>query len=185
MIALAAMEERPMSYRTRQLLFSLATAGPFYVVALLGAWWIVTAHNDRAIAVRTAILLAPFAVLYAVLRYWPTRRRPARLYHLTTVAAAEAATLYVNGDGSVVVELRARKAGKAVYCFPRPPQRPSVLYWNLRAEPEVCIELHDIDFAGRDVRRRITGAYRLSGPLTAGASVHPFPASSEEDRTPR
>jgi hypothetical protein len=164
-----------MPYRARQLLFSVGTAAPFYVLAGLAGWWILAAVDDTAaVLLRGGTAIAVLGVLAAVLRYWPTRRRPDRLYHLTTRSAATTATIDTDDDGTVTVRLRARRNGRPAYFFPRPPRSRAVVYWNLKTEPDVCIELRDIDYDGVRVRRRITGAYQLRGLVAARATVRPY-----------
>ena len=131
--------------------------------------------DNVALLLRAGSGLAGAGLIVGVLHYWPTRRRPPRLYHLTTRAAADAATVDTHADGTFTVALRPRGRGRPAYFLPAPPCRRAAVLFNLRAEPEVCIELVDVDYAGVQVRRRVTGAYALQGLVAARAIVHPFP----------
>ena len=67
------------------------------------------------------------------------------------------------------VRLGEATKGVSALCVRRPVL---TIVFNLRAEPEVCIELAQLYYAGVTVRRRVTGAYALGGLLEARARLH-------------
>ncbi len=164
-----------MTYRNRQRLFNLIVAGPLFTLIGVLAWWVFSTDNSTATAQRGSALLVLLAVLVGFLHYWPTRRRPTNLYHLTTSIAAQAATTAKHDDGTVTVVLQSRRGGRKTYFFPHPPVSSGHLYWNLRHRPNICIELVDIHYDDVRVRRRITGADQLSGLPAARARIHRVP----------
>ena len=83
----------------------------------------------------------------------------------------EAATVEVHDDGTRSVALRGKRPGRPVYFFDRWPRRRSVEY-NVKARPDVCIELVDVDYDDTVVRRRWTG------PNASAAWSTPEPEST-------
>ena len=103
-----------MPYRARQLLFTAVTCGPVFIAMVVSWWWVAAVDDDNvALLLRAGSGLAGAGLIVGVLHYWPTRRRPPRLYHLTTRAAADAATVDTHADGTVTVALRPRGRGSA------------------------------------------------------------------------
>ena len=167
-----------MWYRARHLVLNHAITFVIYTFIALWALWVFDAALDGNVVATFARSAAGFAVVATcaatVVAYWPTKRRPTRLYHVTTNAVVDAATVEVHDDGTRTVALRGKRAGRPVYFFDRWPRRGSVEY-NVKTLPDACIELVDVDHDDIVVRRRWTGAYHLSGLVHARARIHPLP----------
>jgi hypothetical protein len=176
-----------MRYRVRHVLLCLAPALFVYTFIVVWAVWLFEAalQNDAgAFLVRSLVGIAVVVTAAsALVTFWPTKRRPARLYHVTTSTVVDAATIEVHPDGTRTVELLGRRPGRPVYFFDRHPRRTSVEF-NVWTRPDACIELIDVDYDGIVVRRRWTGAYHLRRLPHVRARIHPLPWDLDQ-RAPR
>lgn len=160
-----------MRQRTRHRVANLiCCVVPLAVCLAVIVWVAVVDSTPTERLTRSAIALAGVIVIVACLVYWPTQRRPERLYHYTITAAAEAATVERHADGTRTLALRAKRDGGPTFFFGRRVGSFGRAY-NLNRDPQVCIELADIDYANVTVRRRWSGAYRLRGLIVASGRV--------------